>query len=137
MFGFWRRGTDRTRGRALREHRLMLPASDRGRKRFGLERDWEEQLLLACETLASSPEDVISAISTSGTLSDSPWEVASLMVLAERLSDELGWRVSVDIDANSFTVRFSRVTSNHPGTGLDSAFHHDEQAGGLTRDARP
>ena len=109
MFGFWRRGADRTRERALRESRAARSWDDRGAERFPPERDWEVRLWVACKALSSSPEDVMTAISESGTLSDAPWEVASLMLLAERLADEFGLRVSADIDGDSFTVRFSRV----------------------------
>lgn len=109
MFGFRRRGADRTRERAPREHRVAHAASERGRERFPLERDWEEQIWVACKTLSSSPEDVMAAISTSGTLSGAPWEVASLMLLAERLADEFELRVSADVEGESFTVRFSRA----------------------------
>ncbi len=117
MFGFWRRGADRTREHAPRERRVVRSGSDRGSERFPLERDWEARLWVACETLSSSPEDVMTAISVSGNLSGAAWEVASLLLLAERLADEFGWQVSADIDGDLFTVRFSRVPSGAAGGG--------------------
>ncbi len=110
MFGFWRRGTDRTRESARWEGWPARSGDDRGGERFPIERDWEDRLWVACEALSSSSEDVMTAISVSGTLSDAPWEVASLLLLAERLADESGLRVSADIDGDAFTVRFSRMT---------------------------
>lgn len=108
MFRLWRRGTGHTRELALRESRVASSCSDRWPERFPMEKDWEERLWVAGKTLTLSPEHVMAAISTSGTLSGSPWEVASLMLLAERLADEFGLRVSADINGDSFTVRFSR-----------------------------
>ncbi len=126
MFGFWRRGTDRTRERALRESRVARSGDDRGPERFPPERDWEVRLWVACKALSSSPEDVMTAISESGTLRDAPWEVASLMLLAERLADEFGLRVSTDIVGDSFTVRFSRASSDGRSAELYPEFHHTE-----------
>jgi|GEM_PF-3231910 len=116
MFRFWRRGIDRTREGTLRERRVHS-GIDRGREWFPRETNWEEQLYVACETLNSSPEDAMAAISVSGTLGGAPWEVASLLLLAERLADESGLRVSADIDGDSYTVRFSRMPPNDMGAG--------------------
>ena len=108
MFRFWKRSTSRTRELALREGRVTSLDSDRWPQTLLREHDWEERLWVACKTLTLAPDHVMTAISTSGTLSGDAWEVASLMLLAERLADEFGLRVSADIDGDSFTMRFSR-----------------------------
>ncbi|MDQ3854992.1 MAG: hypothetical protein M3281_01185 [Chloroflexota bacterium] len=101
---------------------------------FPPHRDWEEQLWVLCETLGSSPCDLVTAISGSGTLAGA-WETASLLLLSERLADEFGLRVTTEIDRDTFTVRFSRASRNNNYSGVDSALLDQEQAGGLALDA--
>ncbi len=113
MFRFWRRGTGHSPPRALQECRVASSGSDRWPQTLPMEADWEEKLWVAGKTLTLSPVHVMAAISTSGTLSGAAWEVASLMLLAERLADQFGLRVSADIDGDSFTVRFSRVPTEN------------------------
>ncbi len=136
MFRFLKGGSDRNRRRAVRERQTAHSDNERGREHYPRERDWDEQLWVACKTLDSSPEDVMAAISVSGTLDGAPWEVASLLLLAERFADEFGLRVSADIDGATYTVRFCRMSPADARTGLGRGANHDEQAGGSTQNAR-
>ncbi len=76
--------------------------------------DWDGLLRSMCTMLDHTPATAMWSISVAGTLKGVEWSVQSLASLCKRLAEEYGLRQTLQVEAASFTVRFSRREGRRP-----------------------
>ena len=76
--------------------------------------EWEGLLLSMCKMLDRVPADAMRSISMSGTLRGVDEGAEAVAAFCRRLADEYGLRQTVQVDGDTFTVRFSRRDGRRP-----------------------
>ncbi len=76
--------------------------------------EWETLLLSACQMLDQMPPASMTSISVTGSLGAVEGSARSLVDVCRRIADEHGFRQTVQVEGNTFTVRFSRRAGRRP-----------------------
>lgn len=76
--------------------------------------EWEGLLLSACEMLDEMPAAAMTSISVTGSLRGVEGSARSLAEVCRRIADEHDVRQTVQVEGDTFTVRFSRRDGRRP-----------------------